>query len=65
MTVPQRESTLPRSLDVPANTDNTSPVDETEWLYAAANNPVFQYLHDPTEDIYTIADGEPIRADEV
>lgn len=35
--------------------------DESEWLYAAAQNPAFQYLHDPAEDIYSITDGEPIR----
>jgi len=33
--------------------------DEGEWLSAAARNPAFAYLHDPAEDIYVAADGEP------
>ncbi|HKY55476.1 MAG TPA: hypothetical protein VJM08_14260 [Anaerolineales bacterium] len=32
---------------------------EMEWLKAALNNPVFEYLRDPEEDIYTIKDGKP------
>lgn len=36
-------------------------LDESEWLYAAAQNPAFHDLHDPAEDIYSITDGEPIR----
>jgi len=27
---------------------------ETEWLKAALNNPAFEYLRDPKEDIYTL-----------
>jgi hypothetical protein len=38
--------------------------DETEWLRAAAHNPAFDFLNDPEEDIYSLADGEPFR-DEV
>jgi hypothetical protein len=34
-------------------------IDETEWLYAAATNPAFDFLKDSAEDIYTIQDGEP------
>lgn len=37
---------------------------ETEWLQAAAQNPVFQFLHDPAEDIYSVTDGKPFH-DEV
>ena len=36
-------------------------VDEREWLQAAASNPAFDFLKDPEEDIYTLADGEPFR----
>jgi hypothetical protein len=32
---------------------------ETQWLKAAARNPVFDFLKDPAEDIYTLADGIP------
>lgn len=35
-------------------------IDEHEWLKAAANNPVFAFLHDPEEDIYTLEDGKPL-----
>lgn len=35
--------------------------DETEWLYAVARNPAFQYLEDAAEDICTVTDGEPFR----
>jgi hypothetical protein len=32
---------------------------ELEWLHAAATNPTFDFLKDPEEDIYTLADGRP------
>jgi len=38
--------------------------DETLWLKAAATNPAFDFLNDPEEDIYTLADGKPLQ-DEV
>lgn len=38
--------------------------DESEWLQAAAHNPAFDFLNDPEEDIYSLADGKPFR-DEV
>lgn len=31
--------------------------DEQEWLYAAAHNPAFDFLYDPTEDIYSLYAG--------
>jgi hypothetical protein len=37
---------------------------ETEWLRGAARNPVFDFLNDPEEDIYSLADGKPFH-DEV
>ena len=36
-------------------------ISEEEWLRAAASNEVFDFLKDPAEDIYTLADGRPIR----
>ncbi|MEI1373461.1 tetratricopeptide repeat protein [Nostoc sp. UHCC 0926] len=36
-------------------------IDEQEWLKAAASNPVFDFLKDPEEDIYTLADGKPFN----
>ena len=40
---------------IPEETD----MDEREWLRVAARNPAFDFLKDPEEDIYTLADGEP------
>lgn len=34
--------------------------DEQEWLEAAASNSVFNFLKDPQEDIYTLADGSVV-----
>lgn len=36
--------------------------DEAEWLRAAARNPAFDFLNDPEEDIYSLADGKPFHA---
>ena len=33
--------------------------DEHEWLTAASRNPAFDFLADPAEDLYTLADGRP------
>lgn len=35
-------------------------IDEMEWLRAAAN-PVLDFLKEPKEDIYTLADGRPFH----
>ena len=34
-------------------------IDEMEWLRAASANPAFDFLKEPGEDIYTLADGRP------
>jgi hypothetical protein len=36
-------------------------ISESEWLYAAAKNPAFDFLKEPEEDIYTLADGRPFN----
>jgi tetratricopeptide (TPR) repeat protein len=36
-------------------------IDDSEWLQAAATNPAFDFLKDPEEDIYTLADGKPFN----
>jgi len=33
-------------------------LDEREWLRTAANNPAFDFLKEPNEDIYTVSDGK-------
>ncbi|MGH9946559.1 MAG: hypothetical protein ACRD6X_05105 [Pyrinomonadaceae bacterium] len=35
-------------------------VSDSEWLAAAAKNEAFEFLADEGEDIYTLADGNPI-----
>jgi hypothetical protein len=39
-------------------------LDEKEWLRAAATNPAFADLSNELEDIYSIADGKPIPAED-
>jgi hypothetical protein len=34
-------------------------IEELAWLQAATRNPAFDFLKDPGEDIYTLADGRP------
>lgn len=42
----------------------TEDLNEADWLKAGANNPAFDYLREPQEDIYSLTDGDPFR-DEV
>ncbi len=34
---------------------------ESEWMEAAIKNPIFDFLANPAEDIYTLDDGEPVE----
>jgi hypothetical protein len=36
-------------------------LEEYEWLKAVVRNPAFDFLKEPEEDIYTLADGEPFH----
>jgi hypothetical protein len=36
-------------------------ISELEWLKAAVTNPAFDFLKEPEEDIYTLADGKPFH----
>ena len=36
-------------------------IGENEWLKAATENPAFDFLKDPDEDIYTLDDGQPFN----
>lgn len=36
-------------------------INEKEWLRAASANPAFDFLKEPEEDIYTLADGKPFH----
>jgi hypothetical protein len=42
---------------LPEDTD----LDEKLWLQAARSNPAFEFLTDPSEDVYTAADGRPFN----
>lgn len=37
-------------------------IGEQEWLKAAASNPIFAFLHNPEEDVYTLEDGKPLNS---
>lgn len=39
----------------------TAEISESEWLTAAARNPAFAYLHETSEDIYSLTDGKPFH----
>lgn len=34
---------------------------EADWVATAAKNPLFDFLANPAEDMYTLDDGEPIE----
>jgi len=36
-------------------------IGEMEWLRAAIANPAFDFMEEPEEDIYTLADGRPFH----
>jgi hypothetical protein len=36
-------------------------IDEAEWLEAASQNPAFDFLKNPAEDIYSIQNGKPFN----
>lgn len=35
-------------------------ISDAAWLQAATKNEVFDFLNDPDEDIYSLADGKPL-----
>ena len=42
--------------------DHNEIEEETLWLKSISKNPAFDYLREPTENIYTLSDGEPLNA---
>jgi hypothetical protein len=36
-------------------------LDEADWLRAASVNPVFDFLKEETENVYTVHDGKPFQ----
>ena len=41
-----------------------SDISDEQWIKAVTNNPAYDFLKDPNEDIYTLEDGEPFHDDE-
>jgi hypothetical protein len=41
--------------------DHHEEISEQDWLHSASVNPAFDFLNDPDEDIYTLADGKPFH----
>jgi hypothetical protein len=39
---------------------DTDDIEDKTWLYAI-QNPAFDFLNEPEEDIYTLADGKPAK----
>jgi hypothetical protein len=44
-----------------AELEQADELEQQEWLKMAATNPVFGFLNDPEEDIYTLEDGQPLN----
>ncbi|MEL7035438.1 MAG: hypothetical protein AAFO04_07435 [Cyanobacteria bacterium J06592_8] len=44
--------------DVTLDLQEVEDIDQQEWLQALASNPVFDFLKDSEEDIYTLSDGK-------
>jgi small-conductance mechanosensitive channel len=36
-------------------------IDELDWLHSAMNNPAYDFLKEPEEDIYNLTDGRPFN----
>ncbi len=41
--------------------DNTNIDEEQLWLGSISKNPAFEFLYDPSEDIYSLNNGEPFN----
>ena len=41
--------------------DDDDTIDNEQWLAALSTNPVYNFLKDDEEDIYTLSDGKPFQ----
>lgn len=55
----QRESNVRIIILVDEKNDETEK--EDFWLKSISTNPAFDFLQDPNENIYSLADGEPFN----
>lgn len=46
--------------DFDLNSIESKELTEREWVQEASRGPSFEFLSDPSEDIYTLNDGRPI-----
>ncbi len=55
-----KQTLLPKGVkDFLSSYFESDEISDEEWLKAVSSNPVFDFLKDPAEDIYTIANGKP------
>ena len=59
--IPLKKSNKKVKLLILLTEDEESTEDEQYWLYANTQNPSFDFLNEPEEDIYSLNDGEPIE----
>lgn len=51
-----------KEVEITVKTINKSKeIDNLLWLKVLENNPVFDFLQDKDEDIYSISDGSPLK----
>jgi len=41
--------------------DDSNDDDDKLWMKAVTSNPAFDFLNEPTENIYSLTDGEPFN----
>ena len=41
--------------------EDTAEDEEKLWMASISKNPAFEFLHDSSEDVYSINDGEPFN----
>lgn len=44
-------------------TEDDEMTEEQMWIKTVSNNPAFDFLKDPEEDIYSLNDGKPLHDD--
>ena len=56
------EVVLLEELEDSSMKDLVTDISEKEWLQSVASNPVFDFLADDDEDIYSISDGKSLKS---
>ena len=50
-----------KAIEINSKTDFLEKDEEAIWMKFLSNNPAFDFLKDPKEDIYSLKDGEPFN----